>query len=175
MPTSSAGLSFVPKVSIAAPETERGELSMITSPIATTSDSPSTRRATNSATASATAAATSPATAPGHHSRSCCMPTTILSTPRGRISILCRQLQCSAESFRNPAPDPVMGEPDAALAEQFGADEGLAQPDDVADVAAAMDVDHRQAAAHRTPPSRSGARPSPIPGLPLRSCPSTIS
>ena len=35
------------------------------------------------------------------------------------------------------------------LAEQLPADEGLAQTDDIADVAAAVGFDHRQAAAHR--------------------------
>jgi len=43
---------------------------------------------------------------------------------------------------------PVVGVADPQLAQQFGADEGLAQTDHISDVAAAVDIDHGQAAAH---------------------------
>ena len=42
-----------------------------------------------------------------------------------------------------------MGIADPQLTEQFGPDEGLAKPDHVTDIAAAVGVDHSQTAAHR--------------------------
>ena len=44
---------------------------------------------------------------------------------------------------------PIVRVAEAQLAEQFGSDERLAEPHDVADVAAAVHVDHPEAASHR--------------------------